>query len=201
VRDGRVLDSFVGVLPESALREWIERLLPTRAETLAAEAGRIETNDPSGAESRYREALGLEPENLGVKIGLARALVHLNRFDEARAILVALQARGYLEPEAESVKAELELRTQASGAGTVETLRASLAEKPGDPGLRVKLAEALAASQAYAESLELALGVVEDEHGETRDEARRVMLNVFQLLPPDSELSVEYRRRLSAALY
>jgi putative thioredoxin len=38
VRGGKAVDGFVGVQPESAIRAWIDRLLPTPAETLAAEA-------------------------------------------------------------------------------------------------------------------------------------------------------------------
>ncbi|MHC5543775.1 thioredoxin, partial [Singulisphaera rosea] len=34
-RDGKVVDSFVGVLPESAIRSWLERLFPTPGEVLA----------------------------------------------------------------------------------------------------------------------------------------------------------------------
>ena len=38
VRDGKAVDGFVGVQPESVIRTWIDRLLPTPAETLAAQA-------------------------------------------------------------------------------------------------------------------------------------------------------------------
>ena len=38
VRRGTVADAFVGVQPESAIRSWIDRLMPTEAESLAAEA-------------------------------------------------------------------------------------------------------------------------------------------------------------------
>ena len=34
-----------------------------------------------------------------------------------------------------------------------------------------------------------------------RESARKLMVNLFQLLPSDSELAAEYRRKLSAALY
>jgi putative thioredoxin len=201
LRDGRVVDSFLGALPESAVRAWIESLLPSPAEQLVSAAARVEATDPRGAEARYREALGLEAENVAARTGLARVLVHQGRLDEARALIGALEGRGYLEPEAEAVKAELSLREQARDAGGVEASRAALAANPNDPALRLKLAETLAASGVYPEALEIALALVEEARDPVRDEARRLMLNVFQLLPPDSELSAEYRRRLSAALY
>ena len=38
VRDGAVADAFMGVQPESVIRTWINRLLPTEAESLAEAA-------------------------------------------------------------------------------------------------------------------------------------------------------------------
>ena len=202
VRQGRIVDSFVGAPPESSVRAWLDALMPTPAETLTAEARRLEATDPAAAEARYREAHALEPEGLEARVGLARMLVRLDRPDEARPLIEALEARGYLEPEAEAVKAEMVLRGQAKEAGGVGPLREALAASPDDPALRLKLAEALAATGAHAEALEAALGVVEagDREG-LGEEARKVMLNVFRLLPDDSELAADYRRKLSAALY
>ena len=47
IKDGRAVDSFLGLLPEAAIRAWIERLMPTPAEQNIAEARRIEATDPA----------------------------------------------------------------------------------------------------------------------------------------------------------
>ncbi|MFO0950666.1 MAG: tetratricopeptide repeat protein [Isosphaeraceae bacterium] len=201
LREGRVVDMFVGALPESAVRSWLEGILPTAAEKLRAEALGLESSDPKAAEARYRSALEAMPNDPACQTGLARVLLHQGKVEEARALFNELDARGYLEPEAEALKAELELTTQAREAGGVETARAALAAHPDDPTLRLQLAEALAASGSYEDALELALALVEEHRKEVSETARQVMVNVFQLLPADSELANEYRRRLSAALY
>ncbi len=201
VRDGQVFDSFVGALPEATIRDWLLGLLPTPAEELLAEAKRLEPVDAPGAEARYRSALDLGPNDPAARTGLARVLLRQGKTDEARALLSALEARGFLEPEAEAMKAELSLRTQAAGTGGVEATRAASAADPGDPALRLKMAEALAASGDHGEALALALALVEDHRKEFGEEARRLMVNVFQFLPADSDLAADYRRKLSAALY
>ena len=200
VRDGRIVDSFVGAQPESTIRAWLDRLMPTPAELVLAEALRIEPTDPAAAEARFRDALTLAPTDPTAQIGLARVLGQLGRVDEARALIAVLEKRGFLESEAEAVKAGLSLQTQAATSGGVESSRASLAADPDNPALRLQLAEALAASGAYEEALGLALALVEERSKSLGDEPRRLMLNVFQLLPPDSELASEYRRQLSTAL-
>ena len=57
VRDGKAVDGFVGVQPESMIRTWIDRLLPTPAEALAAQARLLERSDPKAAEEKYGEAV------------------------------------------------------------------------------------------------------------------------------------------------
>jgi putative thioredoxin len=201
IKDGRVVDSFLGVLPESAIRAWIERLLPTPAERKVAEARRLTSTDPGAAERLYREAIALAPTDPAARTGLARVLLDQDRIEEGREQIAALEGRGFLEPEAEKLKAELILRAGAEDAGDLATLRAEAAAHPDDLGLRFKLAEALAASGQYAEALELALSVVEEGPKDLRESARKLMISIFQLLPDDSELASEYRRKLSAALY
>ena len=49
VRGGQAVDGFVGVQPEAVIRAWIDRLLPTPAETLAAAASLLERTDPKTA--------------------------------------------------------------------------------------------------------------------------------------------------------
>ena len=203
VRDGEVVDAFVGALPELEIRNWLKSLLPSKAEELATEAKALSGSDPNAAEAKYRESLKLEADSPSVKAGLAHVLLHQGKVDETREILKALEARGYLEPEAEAVKADLSLHEQAATTGGVGASRAAVAANHGDPEAKLKLAEALAGSGpvGYTEALEIALDLVETQRKPLSDEAQKVMLNVFQLLPADSEVANEYRKKLFTALY
>jgi putative thioredoxin len=201
LRDGKVIDAFLGALPEADVRRWLDRLMPSPAEQIAAEAQGLEDDDPKAAELRYRAALELEPDSQAAMLGLARVAVRQGRFDDARARVRDLESRGYLDARLDAVKAELELKEQASDTGGVDAARTALAAQPGDPELRLKLAEALAAAGRHEEALETALALVEEHRKDTSETARQLMLNVFQVLPPESEMVNEFRRRLSMALY
>jgi putative thioredoxin len=201
IKDSQVVDSFLGLLPESAIREWVERIMPTPAERKVAEARRAEAGDPAAAERLYRAAIELEPNAAAARIGLARVLLAQGRLEESQALIAGLEARGFLEPEAERLKAELVLRAGARDAGDLDARRAEANAHPEDLTVRFKLAEALAAAGHYAEALELSLSVVEEGPKDLRESARKLMISIFQLLPDDSELAGEYRRKLSAALY
>lgn len=200
LRDGRIVDSFVGVLPEQSIRAWLDRLLPNEAQTLAAEARAIEEGDPAGAEAKYRAALAKDENLVPARIGLARTLAALGRADDARAEITRLERRGYLEPEAEAVKADLTLAEGGADSGGLEAARAEVAADPDDLSARYHLAEALAASRQYAEALEICLDLVERDRKGVGESARQTMLAIFNLLPGDDPLAVDYRRKLSFAL-
>jgi len=201
VRDGQPVDFFTGLLPEPALREWLDRLLPSEAQ-VAVQAGRLQLeSDPQAAEAKFREALKLDENEPAAKIALADALARQQRLTEAAELIADLQQRGFLEPEAERVKAALELQKEGQQAGDVDELRSAVAANPADLNARLKLAEALAARQDYEEALQISLELVEQDRKAVGKSARQIMLDIFQVLPEGSELTTEYRRRLSTALY
>lgn len=201
MRDGQLLDFFVGVRSEEQLRAWIDRLLPSAAETLVAEAKALASADPTTAEAKFREAMALDVNLATARIGLGELLLDLGRADEARGIVDELERRGFLEPEAERLKARLHLGAPQSGGADIAALKAAVAAAPGDLAAKIKLAEALAAQSQYEEALEIALTVVQAGKKEFVEPARQLMVDVFRLLPDDSELATTYRRRLSTALY
>ena len=203
VRDGKAVDGFLGLQPESVIRAWIDRLLPSPAEQIAAHAQELEATDPNAAAARYQSALSFDPDLLAARVGLGRIALEQGRLEDAQEQIASLERRGYLEPEAEKIKAELTLRLQAQQAGgpPVEGARAALAANPSDSKLKLQLAESLAAAGQYSDALALCLELVErDRKGKIGEQARQTMVAIFQILPPESELVTEMQRQLSFVL-
>ena len=200
LRDGQLLDYFVGLMNEEQIRGWLDRLLPSPAETLVAEARQVEKADQSAAEAKYLEASRLDPELASAKIGLAGLRLAQGRADEGRAILAELETRGYLEPEAETLQAQMNVKGEPTSAADLDALRAKMAADPNDLATKLGLAEALAARGDYEQALAAALDLVQTGKKELVEPARKLMVDIFHLLPADSELILDYRRRLSTAL-
>jgi putative thioredoxin len=78
-RDGKVVDGFIGALPESQVKVFVDRLAPepTEADLLVAK----------GDEASLRSALELEPDHAGAIEGLARTLIGRGEPAEALAVL------------------------------------------------------------------------------------------------------------------
>lgn len=200
-RDGKPVNEFLGVLPETELRQWLETVVPGPEQQLLEEGRQLEDSDPQAAEGKFREALALAPDNDAVRIELARVLLKLGREDECRDILQQLESRGFLEPEAERIKSELELRSQAEEAGGVEEARKAVEADPDNPELKLKLADALAVAHRHREALEICLQLVQQDRDGIGQEAKQTMLKIFDMLGPHSALVSEYRRKLATALY
>lgn len=196
MRHGKVVDSFTGALPEPQVRQWLDHVL--LSEELEG-AGALESEQPAEAERRYRAILKDFPKAAEAKIGLARTLLAQEKADEAMRLIEELEGRGFLEPEAEKIKAALQLREKSDA--NLDELRQAVKERPDDAAAALALAEALAAQQQYQEALDLCLELVgKDRHG-AGEQARQLMVDIFRVLPDDSELLGTYRRKLSMLLY
>lgn len=81
VKDGAVVDGFMGAYPEHAVKEFIDALLPTEEEVAVAELL------DAGDEESLRTALSMEPANEDVIVALAELLIADGRRDDALALL------------------------------------------------------------------------------------------------------------------
>jgi putative thioredoxin len=85
LRDGKVVDGFVGAQPEAAVREFVSRLLPTEEEeTVAALLA-------AGDEDSLREVLSREPGNEQGVVALAELLVKRGGEDDKAEALSLLE--------------------------------------------------------------------------------------------------------------
>lgn len=193
---GEIADFFAGALPESHVRAWLDRLLQA---ALLADARRCAETDPERAERNYREILAQQPDNRDALIGLGNLLANSEHEEEAKTILRQLESRGFLEPEAEKLRAALELRDQ--GSADVTALRQAAEANPDNLEMQLQLAQALAGSGMHQEALEICLMLVERDRPGVGERARQVMIDIFRVLPEGSSLVNEYRRRLAMLLY
>ena len=102
------------------------------------------------------------------------------------------------EAEVDRLAAELRMRTH--GSADEAGLRKRIAADPQDFAARLELGRALAATQRHSDALELLLGVIRDSAAHT-EEARKAVLDVFELLGPRHELTQQYRKQLAQALF
>ncbi|MEI7700667.1 MAG: tetratricopeptide repeat protein [Planctomycetia bacterium] len=199
---GQPVSHFAGLKQEGELREWLAGLLPSPAMEAWEKAQQHEAEGQlAEAEVCYRKAAELEPDAAEFRIAHARVLIELNRDLEAREIIDELEKRGYLEPEAELLKSQLEVRSQVEESGGVAEARRALEANPADLNLRLLLAEAVGADSRFEEACELLLDIVRQDRGGVGLKAKEVMVQLLTVMGAKSKLASEYRRRLATAFY
>jgi putative thioredoxin len=105
------------------------------------------------------------------------------------------------DPGAEEEQARQRFRTQAAETGDEKTLRATLERQPSDLAARYGLALYAAAEGRYEEALEALLGLVRDDRRWNDEAARKAMLQIFDAAGPRSEMTEQWRTRLSMLLF
>ena len=194
-RGGAPVDQFTGVMPENAIEDWLLRLLPSEIDLVvdqardAAIAGNLET-----AERLFRAALEQQPDHQEAGTGLAALMIASGRQDDALILLGKLA----VTDEVEQLQAAA--RLSASRDTDLNELTTRLAGSPDDESIRIELAMALAARQEYEPALDHLLGIVRNR-GAAKDEARKAMLDIFDVLGDGHPLTTTYRRQLASALF
>ncbi len=203
VVNGEIIDEFSGALPESAVRAFIERIVPSPAEELRREAMAAFGKDKNAR--RALDILGkaaqLEPLNEAVAIDRAEMLVDLGRLGEARGLIDALSPLTQMDERVVALKAKLDLAAGAAAAPGAGELEERIAKNAGDLAARLQLAQLKVAGKDYRAALDQLLEIVKRDRAFQDDIARKTMLQVFSLLGNDSALTSEYRRRLASAMY
>ena len=201
--DGQPVDGFMGALPESQVKAFVDRLSgqapPNEIDELLALAKEsVELGDPGGAAQAYAQVLQAEPQNAKALGGLAR--VYLDGGDVERAREIAGMAPADAKDmDLDSVRAALALADEApSETSDFET---RLAADAGDHEARYELAKALAGRGRWDDAADHLLTIIAADRTWNEEAARKQLLTVFEAAGPSSDVTRSGRRRLSAILF
>jgi putative thioredoxin len=205
---GQPVDGFQGALPESQVKQWVERLVQLSGGTMPA-ADLLAAAKEAAAEGNHEEAAEIlralvqqEPENAEAIGLLGRALIALGRTEEAKALVATLPSNVESHAEIQGVKAALQLAEQGREAqGRIAALQARLAANADDHEARYDYAIALNAIGRREEAAEQLLQIIRRDRKWNEEAARLQLLKFFEAWGLTDEVSVAARRRLSALLF
>jgi len=200
---GRPVDAFMGALPESQVKAFVDKLAAMApadgvGEMLDMAKAALEAGDLPLAAQGFAQVLQAEPDNLKALGGLARCYMAGGEPDRAREILDMAPADAK-DADLDSVRAALNLAAEApSDTGAFE---ARLATDPDDHEARLALAKALAGRGRMEAAADHLLQIIERDRNWNDDAARKQLLTIFEAAGPGSEVARSGRKRLSAILF
>ncbi len=202
---GQPVDGFMGAVPESQVRGFIERLvgpLAADADGIIAEAeAAVAAGDSEGAAALYARVLTEEETNPKAIGGLARLHVEAGDLDQAKAVLSmapAPAAGKEPHPAVAAALAAVQLAEQAASVGDVGGLTARVAANPDDHQARFDLAVALNAKGDKAGAAERLLEIIKRDRRWNEDAARKQLLQFFEAWGLMDPVAVSARRKLSS---
>lgn len=200
--DGQIVNEFTGALPESAVRAWLDKIIPTPAEELRRKAqGQAEAGDLDGALASLTEAAKLDPDNEWVRVDAAELMFAKGEVDEAQRLLDTLKDHDMLkDARVLQLMAQVRLSVMQEEGASEQQLAAAIAANANDLEARLKLANVLIASNRVTEGMDQLLEIVARDRKFKDDIGRRTLLDVFNLLGGQGELVSSYRRKLASLL-
>jgi putative thioredoxin len=203
---GRPVDGFMGAIPESQIKLFVDRLagadMTAEIEPLLAQAAEsVKFGDIGGAAQAFTAVLQLDQTNTKAIAGMARIALNTGDAEQAREILDMAPPEKANDPDIAGVRAALELAANASAAGDNDELGAKVAADPNDHQARFDYAEALSARGDLEAASEHLLAIIEKNRDWNEGAARAQLLKIFEAAGPMSDVTKQGRRKLSAILF
>ncbi len=205
--DGRPVDGFMGALPESQIRQFIDRLgkmggrAEQIAEALAMANESLGLNDFAAAIDITTQIILAEAGQAEAYAIKARAELGLNLLDEASATLAAVPPDKLADAHVVSAKAALDLALNPVDTSELSKLEAAIAANPKDYLARSELATILNGSGKRDEATDQLIFVIKSDRTWNEDGARKQLVSFFEAWGPKDEATLAGRRKLSAVLF
>ena len=203
---GRPVDGFMGAIPESQIKMFVDKLagadMSAALDEFFAQANEsLALNDFGGAAQGYAQVLQLDPENVKALAGMARVYASTGEPEQAREILAMIPEDKAKDPAVAGVRAMLELAGDGADDSETGALLQKVKASPNDHEARFDLANALAAKGDLEGAVDHLLTIIEAKRDWNEDAARVQLLKVFEAAGLTSDIAKNGRRRLSALLF
>ncbi|MBB4777608.1 tetratricopeptide repeat protein [Actinomadura livida] len=187
---GQLLPFLNGAAPEPQVRQAIDQLF---------EALRKEGILPDAPEGE-QPAAGADAPMADPVTQRAEDALQRGDLDGAKAAFEELLAADPRNPQAKQGVALVELSRRVESLDPDRTLQEAAA-KPGDVQTQIRAADVEMVSGLMEQAFDRLVSAVRATAGDDRDAARKHLLSLFDLLPPDDPRVTKARRSLQSALF
>jgi len=206
--DGQPVDGFMGALPESELRTFIDKIISSHGgqaeqveQMLTAAEAALDSEAADEAIAMFEQILQVEPENGRAIAGMAKAYIAVDNLDGARELLSVIPPALVDDPHVSGALAALTVAETPVDDGEITRLSEVVAANEADYQSRLDLSVALNAAGQEEAALDNLMWLIEKDRAWNDDAARKQLLLFFEAWGPTHELTLSGRRRLSSILF
>ena len=205
--DGHPIDGFMGALPESQVKQFIDKLSNkgSLAEEIAAAVKAAEAamaqKDFAQAHNILAQILGADPANVAALANLVHCQIALGDLGAASATLGLIPPDKVNHPAVVSAAATLNIALHPVETSVLDQLQNDVAAAPNDYQKRLDLAIALNSAGQRSQATDHLLYVFKRDRNWNEDAARKQLVQFFEGWGPKDEFTLAGRRKLSALLF
>jgi len=208
---GRPVDGFMGAVPESQVRQFVDQLAAAADkaagpspidEALEQAKAALESGDASTAGAIYGQVLQQEQTNVKAMAGMGRCYLATGQAEAAQGILDAIPEDQKNDPEVTAFRTALELAAQANtSSGETAALEEKVAANPQDHQARFDLALAYYGEGANEQAMDALLDILRANRGWNDGAAREQLVKIFEALGDAHPDTVEGRQKMASVLF
>ena len=205
--NGQPVDGFMGALPESQLKQFVDRLggqggMAEEIEAAVAEArAAFDQQDYASAAQIFAQVLQVDREHVGTIAGLARCQIAVDDLENAQATLALVPPAKSADPEVLSAKAALDMALNPVDVSEIGTLKAAIEKNPDDFQARLDLAVLLNGAGEREQATDHLIHVIRKMRSWNDEAARKQLVKFFEAWGPKDEFTLAGRRKLSSVLF
>jgi putative thioredoxin len=218
VINGQPVDGFMGALPESKIKEFLDKNLPPAQEEAPQEpqADEAEDADPAARLEKLQHAVATDPANDDARFDYVRALLLAGRIDDAKLAFAPVLAKIGAVRRFDSLHKWQDAIDFAAGvadpARAMSEYESRIATNKRDFDARLAKARLLMAQQRWTQAMDELLEILMRDKSWGDEMARKTCIAVLDIIepprpkvaegqiPPDDPTVATYRRRLSSVV-
>ncbi len=184
---GQPVDGFVGALPESQIREFLDKHVPSADELEAladveeAEA-LLEDGDAHAALDKLQAALAADPQNDAARFDLIKLLLEGGEVAAARSAFEPVASRYGLDARLVAAGHWIQAVQAAASARSPEALQAAISANRRDFEARFELAQCHFAAGRHTEAMDELLEIIMRDKAWSEERARKTYVAILEII-------------------
>jgi putative thioredoxin len=205
-KNGQPVDAFMGAIPESQIRKFVDKLKgedsgPSVDELLQAGEDAIDAGDFGAAAEVFAAVLEMEPGRVDALAGMAKSYLKAGDLENARQYAEMIPEASRKHHAAVGIFSTLDLASHVAEPDVALDLSMRVKNTPTDWEARFELAGVLAGKGKHEEAAEQLLAILEKNLNWKEGAAKEQLLKIFEAAGPKAEVTKDGRRRLSQLLF
>ena len=205
--NGQPVDGFMGALPESQIKQFVDRLggQGSMAEEIAVAVeeanAALARKDYQTAAQIFVEVIEADREHAGALAGLAKCQIETGDLQNAKATLALVPPAKKNDPAVMGAEAALELALNPVDQSETLRLEKQVQANPDDFQARLDLAVALNGTGDRLGATDHLIYLIKKKRDWNDEAARKQLVKFFEAWGPKDEFTLAGRRKLSSVLF